>query len=117
MRHLVEKHFIDYVKERFPKEEHCRFFLNHERKNLCIENLSRELQGIEYTTLTMDASLLRKVVRDFTEMFCQNAFRKFKKDNDSLSEIIRQQREQSEIEDLYNELEKDSETNVHTYNN
>lgn len=68
MREQIAKIFNDRIKKVFgEKQELLRFFLNHERKNLCIDNLVKEMRTAQY----MVGAVLRddeKGRRNYREM-------------------------------------------------
>ena len=73
---LIERYFRSYIMETFLLKSDIRnFLLNHERKELFINNMLREIKQIESKPLTFHGTDLKQVVTDMTRMFCFAALR------------------------------------------
>ena len=107
VKEYVTQFFNEYITESFQNSEVKNFLLTHERKQICIDNLSRELKRAEYKMITLDIILLKKTVRDFAKLFCGSALDLKKQELWSETKKITEQRKADEIEEFKKELDKE----------
>lgn len=116
MRSDVESIFDGYIHRTFlEKPEIARFLLKHERKELCIQNLCEQIQGVERSrmSLTFTPSMYKKLIEDIARFFCQQALKQAEEQNLSsleklkrVTEAYRLEREEKEQEELVKELQQ-----------
>ena len=76
---LIEKEFEKFVTDKFKKEYIRNLLLNHERKHILIDNLTRELKATEHIIFKKNTSLeekrrvIKNLVIDLTKLFCKTA--------------------------------------------
>jgi polyhydroxyalkanoate synthesis regulator phasin len=72
---MVVKDFKRFINDTFKEKEQLRkFFLNHERLPLLIDNLTREILKCDADFKTkLSRKKIRELVCDCTRMFCRTA--------------------------------------------
>lgn len=75
LNHEVKKILDSHITKTYILEpDKINFLLNHERKNLLIDNLVREIRAAQLKTkLIFDKETMQGIVRDFCNMFCKSA--------------------------------------------
>ena len=74
IQHTVRKIYDKYVEDTFSHKDGVKqFLLNHERKDLFISNLAKEISQVELANVTFDKKHLLEMVTDLTRFFCSNA--------------------------------------------
>lgn len=71
-RDLIKQFFNEYIDEKFKEKESLKnLFKNDDRKEKLFDNLSREILGVELNKrITFKREEFKKIVRDFTKMYC-----------------------------------------------
>jgi hypothetical protein len=112
MRSFIEKTFDDFIKKNFEgHEEVIKFLIRHERKNLCISNLDKEIYKLEYTHIRLDLAKLTEVINSFAHMFAKTALLCKEQELASYTEKMRLEREYRANQELKEELERDANDN------
>ena len=110
MRRVITERFNKKVREIFgEKPEVMRFLMNHERKNVLIENLAAEINKLENSLVKTKVDSLNMVIDDFTVMFCRAALDTKETETRSYVESMRLEREAQAQKELHDELERDYE--------
>lgn len=113
MKKLISDRFDQKINELFSERpEIKRFILNHDRKQVCIENLNRELWKLENTSVRTNINSLTLAIDSFAEMFARAALLSKEQELMSKTEQIRQEREFAETKRLQEELENGSDASV-----
>lgn len=75
LRLEIQKHFDEFINETFKTNTAIRdFILNHERKNICIDNLTMHLKKIELTRPNyVGPGEVRLLAKDYARMFSRAA--------------------------------------------
>jgi hypothetical protein len=76
INHLVRKFFDESVDEIFQGDSRHgvrNFIKNHENKNKCIDNLTREIKNLEYQGKFLQEIHMKGLVKDIVKMFSRNA--------------------------------------------
>lgn len=73
------------------KREVLNFLMNHERKNLCLDNLCAQIAECERRALRIgfDAKTYEWTINDVAVMFCKQALRKAAEDSMTQAERVR----------------------------
>lgn len=72
MRHRIERVFQETIKRTFENSEIRDFLLNHERRNILIDSLEKEIKkGDQFYPI--DSIAFNAIVRDMTKQFCRAA--------------------------------------------
>jgi hypothetical protein len=77
LNHTVKQLFLKNIDEIFKgKDELQRFFKNHERKDLLIENLTAKIREEEILgKYSFTRKNIEDIVHDFTVMFCETCIK------------------------------------------
>ena len=68
---LITRHFDNFIDDTFKEKPHLiTVFKNHERKNLCIKNIQKELAEPKYQLLIHDIKEFKDCINTFAQMFC-----------------------------------------------
>lgn len=72
---LIFDQFIHNTYVTMP--EVARMLLKHERKELCLDHLCKEIQGVERSRMSISftPALYKKLIEDVARFFCQQALR------------------------------------------
>ncbi len=74
MRRDVEQIFDAYIKSVYYTRgaDVMRFFTQHERKNICIDNICEQIQGVERSrmSISFNKKLYTKFIEDIAMKFC-----------------------------------------------
>jgi hypothetical protein len=118
MRADVLKIFDQFITDTFKaKPEVSRYLMNHERKNLCVDNLCEQIQIIERRRLKIvfDAAYYKRTIQDIARMFCnaclKHAEEKSLSSNERLRRIDEGNRE-ADVKDMLNQWQKDGELRI-----
>jgi hypothetical protein len=119
MRQIIIDTFDNHLKKEFKEHPNVlKFLLNHERKQLCINNLIREFKIAEwsiqrYDLLTLNS--LKMFTVDFANMFAKAALKL--KEQNLMSEASKQHKmhQDQETQDYIKFLNEDSDVIVDTY--
>lgn len=89
----VQKIFDDKIRDAFKKRPDLKkFFLKHERKKLCIENLCEQIKLAEFAvTVKLDGEKYRNMIEQVAVMFCRGAIGQ--KENEIASKAEQRRRE------------------------
>lgn len=73
MREIIHKAFTGEIDRVFSEKRELREYLNkHERKNLCIDNLTKEIKLIEFkNAVKLDADRIEGLAKDFARSFAK----------------------------------------------
>ncbi len=113
MREQILKEFDSFILQTFKlKPEVRRYLIDHERKNICIDNLCREIQTIERRKLRIifDLQAYKRTVRDVAKMFCEacllHAEEKALTSNER-SRRIREGQKEADAQEMINEWKRE----------
>lgn len=96
MKDIIEKIFNFEINNMFPKREVRNFLINHERKNIFLENTEREIKLAQHKLKKKD---LQPLIKDLIRMFAKAALAKKEDEISSKIEIGRRvKRREQEIE-------------------
>ena len=79
IKQTIVDEFTGYIKDTFTNEGVKNFLLNHERKDLLIDNLKREIDGSSHIIMPLDKTLeekrdlIKQIANQFTRQFCMAA--------------------------------------------
>lgn len=75
LNHKIEEYVDKHIENIFPsKHDVITWLKNHERKNLLINNLTREMKNIvNETKVSLNENDINKLTFDFTKMFAEAA--------------------------------------------
>jgi hypothetical protein len=119
MRQIITETFDNHLKKEFKEHPNIlKFLLNHERKQLCINNLMKEFKIAEWSIQRYDLltlSSLKMFTVDFANMFAKAAIKL--KEEQLMSESSKQYKmhQDQEIQDYIKFLNEDSDVNIDTY--
>ena len=111
MNKIIRQLFDDRIKSVFKIDPNIqRFLLNHERKNLCLERLAREIRTAELARpkncTVFNIAKLRLCVATTADLFARAALENRKKELMSIMEMKRLEEEASKIAIAQNVLEE-----------
>ncbi len=114
MIHEVRRHFDDFVSKTF--EQHLpikEFLLKHERRQVCFENICKEVIEVERRgKVKLDPLRFGLLVQAVAKTFCKIAIDAKKVEMESQNEKVKQLMEASKrkiAEDLLKDAEKEAE--------
>ena len=85
LKEEIEKGFNSFIKDKFPEEQVQKFLLRHERKELLQKNLLKQLKKSYH--VIKDIEVIRKTIKDFTNMFCRFAILERQKEDEKTNLI------------------------------
>lgn len=109
MNQIVRRVFDEHLKTVFAsKPDILRFLLNHERKNLCLERLAKEIRMAELSQKVggsaFNISKLRACIETTANIFALAALEAKKKELLSLMELKRLEDEAAKVSEAQNVL-------------
>ena len=113
MRTEIEKLFNAFIEKTFKnRRDLMTFFLKHERKKICIDNLCEQIQGVERRrySLTFNSTIYKRLINDVAKMFCDACLLHQDEKNLSSNERLRRIEAGSaeqRAEDAFEQLKKD----------
>ncbi len=82
MRDIIKPAFEGEINALFKdKPEIRKFIFNHERKELCINNLVKEIRLVELTMVKLDRGRIQGLARDFARTFARLTLQRHKETN------------------------------------
>lgn len=117
MRDKIEKIFNEFISETYKEKEIIKkYFLNHERKKVCIDNLCDQIKIIEKQNyyIKFNQEKYRYTIRETAKMFCHIAIEYAEQKSYSKSKInlmISENNRMNSLEQEFNELQKESLSN------
>lgn len=113
MRSDIKKIFDQFIEEKFrPRPDLKRFFLNHPRKGICIDNLCEQIALCEKRiySITFNSATYRDTIRQIAKMFCETALTQREQSllSDAEKTRIRRHNEQDQrTDEVIEEMKKD----------
>lgn len=115
LRQIIADIFDDKLKDTFKdKPNILKFLLEHERKNLCLDNLMKEIKIAE-EIVNISKSHLKMLVNDFAIIFAKSAIQHKEQQLLSDAEKARQVKQHEEQEEYKEMLESDDMVKVQEY--
>jgi hypothetical protein len=106
MREQIERIFDEKIKDVFKSRPDLqKFFLRHERKSVCLDNLTAQVRTAEWQLgAKMDGVKFTAMIETVASMFCKAALGTKEKDLMSASEKARIQITNRDLLDLEKEI-------------
>ncbi len=79
VKKTIIQEFDKFVKDTFKKDEIKSFLLNHERKHILIDNLTKQINDSAHVILSNsrptqeNRATLKNIIKDFAHNFCKTA--------------------------------------------
>jgi hypothetical protein len=108
LREIIATAFDKEVKSLFSTNEEVRkHILNHERKNLCIDNITREIKEVEFrNAIKLDAPRIESLAKEFAKSFSKISLNYIEEKEKSDLQKRKERKDQEEsdyFEQLFND--------------